>query len=63
MSEKLEIWDASTHTYLVSEIILFSAKTLLILLISAFFTKNQHFLGKYDSFTQSNSVRPVLEIF
>ena len=46
---KLETWNwyVSTHTYLVSEKILFSTKTFSILLISAFFfAKNQHFLTK-----------------
>ena len=40
----------------------FSIKILLILLISAFFEKNQHFLVKNSTFTQSNSVRAVLVI-
>ena len=39
-------WYVSTHPHLVSENISFSTKALLILLISAFFTKNQHFLAK-----------------
>ena len=39
-----------------------SIKILLILLISAFFEKNQHFLVKNSTFTQSNSVRAVLVI-
>ena len=35
-----------THTYSVSENIRFSTKAFLILLMSAFFTKNQRFLAK-----------------
>ena len=45
----------STHTYVVSENTPFSTKYLLFLLMSTFFAKN--------NFTQSNSVRAVLEIF
>ena len=41
----------------------FSAKALLILLISAFFCKYQRFFSKNSTFTQSNSVTAVLEIF
>ena len=31
--------------------------------ISIFLAKNQHFFGRYSTFTQSNSIRAVLEIF
>ena len=51
------------HTYLVSKNIPFSAKVLLILLISAFFCKKLAFFGENGTVTQSNSVRAVLEIF
>ena len=36
---KLEIWYVSTHVHVVSENVPFSTKTLLILLMSAFFAK------------------------
>ena len=50
--------------YVVSDNMLFSVKAFLILLMSAFFAKNQHFLAKIVyTFNQSNSVRGVLEIF
>ena len=42
---KLQIWHVSTHTYLVSEIIPFSTKAVLILLMSAFFANVQRFLA------------------
>ena len=51
-----------THTYVVSENIPFGTKVLLILLMSAF-CKNSASFGKYSTFTQSNRVRTVLEIF
>ena len=61
---KFEIWYVSTHVYAVSENIRFSTKALLILLMSAFFfAKNQHFFWPNSTFTQSNSVRAVLESF
>ena len=41
----------------------FSTKALLILLMSAFFCKKPAFFGKNSIFTQSNSVRAVLDIF
>ena len=41
----------------------FSAQAPLILLMSAFFAKNQRFLFKKSTFTQRNSMRAVLEIF
>ena len=31
--------------------------------MSAFFAKDQQFLGKNSAFTQSNSVKAVIEIF
>ena len=59
----LQIWHVSTHLYVVSEYIPFSTKALLILLMSAIFAKNQRFFGQNSTFTQSNSVSDVLEIF
>ena len=41
----------------------FSTKALLILLMSAFFLQKISFFGQNDTFTQSTSVRAVLEIF
>ena len=52
-----------THTYVVSENILFSTKALLILLMSVFFCKKSVLSGQYSTFTQSNSVRAILEMF
>ena len=49
------------HIYEVSENLPFITRDLLILLMSAVFSKTQHFLVKNSSFTQSNSVRAVLE--
>ena len=49
------------HTCEVSESIPFCGKTPLILLMSRFFSKKVGFYGKNNSFTQSNSVRAVLE--
>ena len=57
-------WYLSTQTYLVSENMPFSTKTLLIFLMPAFFfTKNQHFFGKKDTFTESNSLRTFGSVF
>ena len=42
----LEIWHERTHSHLVSENILFSTKSFLIFLMSAFFAKNQSYLAK-----------------
>ena len=50
--------DVSTHRYVVSEKIPVTTKAFLILHL--FFAKNLHF---YSTFTQSNSVRLMLEIF
>ena len=61
--EVFEIWYVSTHTYAVSENIPFSTKTLLILLMSAFFCKKSVAFGNNSTLTQSNSVRAVLEFF
>ena len=52
-----------TRTYVVSENIPFSIKALLILLMSAFFFKKAAFSSQNSTFTQSNSVRVVPEIF
>ena len=58
----LEIWHERTHSHLVSENILFSTKSFLILLMSAFFCNNQlFFFGKNSTFTQTNSARVLLE--
>ena len=58
---KLEIWQVSTHAYVVSENTPFNTKAFLILLMSAFFRKKSVFFG--STFTQSNIVRAVLESF
>ena len=55
-TSNLEIWNVSTHTFLVSENIPLSIKALLILMMSAFF-------GKNSTITQSNSVTTVFDIF
>ena len=59
----LEMWCVSTNTEVVSENISFSTKAPLILLMSAFLVKIQHFFGDNTTFIQSNSARAVLEIF
>ena len=51
-----------THMNEVSDIP-FSTKVVLILLMSAFFCKKSAFFGKNSTFTQSNIVRAILEIF
>ena len=52
------------NVYVVSETILFDTKALLILLMSAFlFLQKISIFGKNNTFTQSNIVRAVLEIF
>ena len=53
----------STRPYVDSEIIPFSTKAPLILLTSAFFCEKSAFFGKNSTFTQSNNVTAVLEIF
>ena len=58
-----EIWYVSKHRYLVSKNIPFSAKALLILLMLIFFLQKISIFGKNSTFTQSNSVKVVLEIF
>ena len=50
-------------SYSIRGSIPFSTKALLILMISAFFDNKSEFFGKNSAFTQSNSVRVVLEIF
>ena len=47
----------------VPENIPFSAKELLIFLMSEFLCKKSAFFGQNSTVTQSNSVRLVLEIF
>ena len=63
MQETSNLARKYTHTRLVSENMPFSAKVLLILLISAFFRKKLAFFDRNSTFTQSNSVRVVSEIF
>ena len=63
LCKKLEIWHISTHSYAVSEIIPFSTKALLKLLISAFLARNQRFFWQNSTYTQNNSIKAVLEIF
>ena len=53
----------STHAYVASEKIPFSAKVCLILLISAGFLEKISIFKKNGTFTQGNSVIAVLEIF
>ena len=60
---KLQIWHVRTHTYIVLENIPFSTKVLLILLMSVYFCKKSVFSGNNSTYTQSNIVRAVLEIF
>ena len=55
--------DTQVHAYLVSKNTSFGIKALLILLMSGFFCKKSVFLGQNSTFTQSSSVRTVLEIF
>ena len=53
----------STHWYEVSENIPFTIKASLTLLVSVFFLQKMTvILGQNSTFTQSNSVRAVLEI-
>ena len=52
----------SIHAYLVSQNIPFSTKAFLIFLMSAFFYKKSALFGQNSNFTQSDSVRAVLEI-
>ena len=59
----IEIWHVITHPHVVSENIPFCTKALLLLLMSAFFCKKSAFWGYSSAFTQSNSVRAVLEVF
>ena len=65
----LEAWNLiHKYTYIVSGNIPFSTMTLLIFLMTAFFLQNSiyfffFFFGKNSTFTQSNSMRAVLEIF
>ena len=59
----VEIWNLlSAHAYVVLENIAFIGKVILILPMSAFFQKFSNF-SKNIFFTQSNSVRALLEIF
>ena len=53
----------STHTYAVSENMPIRTNALLILLISAFFGKKLVSFDNNSTFTRSNIVRAVFEIF
>ena len=57
------MWLVRTRPYVVSENIPFTAYPPLILLMSAFFCKKLTFFLQKSTFTQSNSVRAVLEMF
>ena len=61
----LETWFMleNTHTCAALENITFSTKALLILLMSVFFLQKSAFFGKNSTFSQSNSLRAVFEIF
>ena len=61
LRQKLQIWHVSICTYVVSENIPFDTKLLLISLMSTCFCKR--LAGKNSTFTQSNSVRVMLEVF
>ena len=64
LCQKYEICNVSTHrTQVVSENTSFSTNAALNLLMSAFFCKKSAFFDKNSTFTQSSSVRAVLEIF
>ena len=60
---KIEIWYANIHTCEVSESIPFLRETHLVLVMSRFFCKSSGFFGKNITFTQSSSVRAMIEIF
>ena len=60
---KIEIWYTNIHACEVSESIPFSWEIHLILMMSRFFCKRPSFLGKNNTFPQSNCVRAVIEIF
>ena len=53
----------STHSYVVSENMLFSTKSHLILLMSAFFCKKSALCSQNSTFTQTNIVRAALRFF
>ena len=57
------VWYVSTYVHAFLENIPFSTKTPLILLISAFFAGILRNFPKNGIFTQSNSMKAVLEIF
>ena len=58
-----KICHVSSHPYIGSENIPFSAQAALILLMSAFFCKKFAVFVQKSIFTQSNNMRAVLEIF
>ena len=62
LCQKLQIWHENTYIKVVLEIILFNIKPLLILLISSFLQKNQHFLAKIVPLLKA-TVGELLEIF
>ena len=53
----------SIHAYVISEYTAFNTETPITLLISTFLCKKSESFGKNSTFTQSNSMRAVLEIF
>ena len=59
----LKVWCVSTRTYLFSENTSLSTSIPFIFLISVFFWKNSPLIGKSSTFTQSNSMKALLEIF
>ena len=65
MLETLNLVSKNIHTHVVSENIIFSNNTPLILLMSVFFQyfKKSILFCKNSTFTQSSSMRVVLEIF
>ena len=64
LCQKLEIWYVSTQACVVVENIPFSTKDCLILLMSAFFAKNQHFFGqKYYLYSKQQCESCVRYVF
>ena len=61
--QKCEIRYVSTRTYAVSENVSSSARISLIFLMSKLFCKKSVLLISNNTFSQSNSSRPVLKIF
>ena len=63
LSQKLESWYVSTHTYAVSGNILFSTKTSLILLMPALSLEKISIFSQNSISTQSNSVTAAFRYF